>query len=441
MRKPNPYMERARELCTAAGVDPDSRVAHATVTGRTQPAWCDFVAAAKLEAAQAVEPAGQPPQYQGAALQVVGEHDPLTIAQMMTCMRTGNVVGGVLCADGHLGYAQPVGGVIALENQISISGVGFDIGCGNTAVRLDLKVQDILPHVDTIADDIQANVAFGIGRTNKTPVQHALFDDDAAWADSGLEDLRTKARNQLGTVGGGNHYVDLFADEQGHVWIGVHFGSRGLGHTAATRYLKKAGGRDGIHVAPSLVDTGSDLGQRYLVAMELAGRYAFVGRSLVIEQVQKILGATVIDRVNNHHNYAWLEEHDGRKLFIVRKGATPCFPGQRGFVGGSMADISVILQGKDTPLAKTLWYSTVHGAGRVFGRKEAKRRFTRAEMLQALTDAGVTLRGGDLDESPMAYRRLSDVLEYHSKTMQIEHVLRPIVVVMASADTVDPWKD
>jgi tRNA-splicing ligase RtcB len=203
-------------------------------------------------------------------------------------------------------------------------------------------------------------------------------------------------------------------DEEGFVWIGVHFGSRGLGHTSATRYLKAAGGKDGMHVAPAVVDEDSEVGRRYIAAMELAGRYANAGREWVIERVRQIIGGSVTEMVHNHHNYAWRETHDGRGLWVVRKGATPAFPGQRGFVGGSMGDAAVILEGVDSEEAKASLYSTVHGAGRLFGRKQAIRTFTKPQMDGWLQERGVMLSGGGIDESPMAYRRLPEVLAYHS---------------------------
>src|SRR5262249_2707169 len=154
------------------------------------------------------------------------------------------------------------------------------------------------------------------------------------WLDAGVAHLKEMARDQLGTVGSGNHYVDLFEDEAGSVWIGVHFGSRGLGHKTATHFLKLPGGKDGIHVAPAIVDPDSELGAQYVAGMELAGEYAYAGREWVVDRVRRILGAKVTDSVHNHHNFAWREEHEGRTLWVVRKGATPAFPGQRGFVGG-----------------------------------------------------------------------------------------------------------
>ncbi len=455
-RRVDPMEQRARELAIAAGIDPDSRVPKPG-SERGMPAWCTFRDAARAEqnAREAAETAAQianlrpqEPRYQNSPMLVIGEHDQATIDQMRNCMSVGNAVAGVICADGHLGYAQPVGGVIAYEKQISISGVGFDIGCGNMAVRLDTRYEAIADTVPLILGDIRKVISFGVGRTNNEPVERSagdLFDDTYSWIEADMESYRQKAVAQLGTVGSGNHYVDLLRDEEGFVWIGVHFGSRGLGHTSATRYMKAAGGKDGLNVPPAIVDEDSELGRRYIAAMQLAGRYSYAGREWVVERVRQIIGGTVTDMVHNHHNYAWREPHviDGipRDLWVVRKGATPAFPGQRGFVGGSMGDDALILEGVDSPLAHASLYSTIHGAGRVFGRKEAKRRFTREQMDAWLRERGVLLAGADLDESPMAYRRLPDVLSHHAGSVKVLHRLRPFAVAMAGEGEFDPWKD
>jgi tRNA-splicing ligase RtcB len=448
-RRPDLYQVRAREIAIEKGLDPDARVGD----GRGAPQWCSFRQAARDEHSAreakaasgqiAAMPAYQAPEYTNAPLAIFGEdHDENTILQMKNCMSVGNVVGGVICADGHLGYAQPVGGVIAYDKQISISGVGFDIGCGNMAVRLARNFFDISnDEIGMFARDIASEISFGVGRINETKVEHELFDDVEAWRASGMEDYKPKARAQLGTVGSGNHYVDLMRDELGFVWIGVHFGSRGLGHTSATKYLKAAGGKDGMHVPPAVVDESSEIGVRYLAAMELAGRYAYAGREWVVEHVRQIVGGEVLDSVHNHHNYAWRELHNGRELWVVRKGATPAFPGQRGFVGGSMGDDAVIIEGVESDWSRRALFSTVHGAGRLFGRKEAKRRFTKDEMDGWLQRRGVTLVGADLDESPMAYRRLPEVLAEHLDTIIVRHVLRPFAVVMAGEGEFDPFKD
>lgn len=383
---------------------------------------------------------------------VFGEHDDRTLAQLDRCMKIGSAVKGVLCADGHLGYAHPIGGVVAYENDISISGVGFDIACGNMAVRLDARFDDVAPKTEKILNDICRVISFGVGRQNAERVDHDLFDNPLFEA-SGSTHLKEMARAQLGTVGSGNHYVDLFEDEDGFVWIGVHFGSRGLGHKITTKHLELASAKDGMEVDPAVIPADSDLGRSYIAGIELGGLYAYAGREWVIERVRQIIGAAITDSVHNHHNFAWRETHDGREYWVVRKGATPAFPGQRGFVGGSMGDNAVILEGVESDLSRDSLYSTVHGAGRICGRMEAKGkknkagewtrqpRFTREQMDTWINEKGVALRGGDVDESPMAYRRLPDVLAKHDGTIRVLHSLRPFAVAMAGANEVDPYKD
>jgi tRNA-splicing ligase RtcB len=215
MRRSDTYEIRARELAVLAGHEADARIAGRG--GKIMPTWCAFRDAARAEhlAAEAAA-ALVPPQadaFRNAPLQVFGRHDEATIAQMRTYMGVGNVVAGVVCADGHLGYAQPVGGVIAYEKQGSISGVGFDIGCGNMAVRLDTPYAEIKNRVGAILDDVRRVISFGIGRANAERAEHDLFDDADAWRESDMHACRQKAAGQLGTVGSGNHYVDLHHDQ------------------------------------------------------------------------------------------------------------------------------------------------------------------------------------------------------------------------------------
>jgi tRNA-splicing ligase RtcB len=351
------------------------------------------------------------------------------------------VVAGVVCADGHLGYAQPVGGVIAYEGQISISGVWFDIGCGNMAVRLDRPYADVKDRAGAILDDVRRVISFGVGRANVERAERELFDDEDAWRESDMGAYRKKATAQLGIVGSGNHYVDLMHDQGGFVWIGMHFGSRGLGHTSATRYLKASGEQDGMNVPPAVVNEDSEIGCRYIATVQLAGRYSFAGRDWVVERVRRIIGGAVTDMVHNHHNYARQETHNGRDLWVVRKGATPAFPDQRGFVGGSMGDGAVIIEGVDSPEARASLYSTVHGAGRSFGLKRAKKLFAREQMDAWLRERCVLRAGGDLDEGPMAYRRLPEVLAQQAWTIRVLHPLRPFAVAMAGEAKFDPSKD
>jgi tRNA-splicing ligase RtcB len=207
-------------------------------------------------------------------------------------------------------------------------------------------------------------------------------------------------------------------------------------------------------VDPVFLDVTSDLGAQYIAAMQLGGAYAYAGRDWVCNRVAKLLGGRIEEEIHNHHNFAWLEEHDGRKLWVCRKGATPAFPGQRGFVGGTMGEISVILEGLDTPESKLSLRSTVHGAGRVLGRRMAtgtrdrktgtikREGLVKPEMMAGwLERANVTLRGGGLDESPDCYKRLPDVLAAHAGSVRVLHTLQPLGVAMAGANEFDPYKD
>lgn len=381
--------------------------------------------------------------------------DESALAQIKRCRQTADRV--ALMADHHKGYAVPIGGVVAYENAISPSGVGFDIACGNKAVLTDACAADVRAHIKTIMDDVWRTISFGIGRNNNERVEdHELFDDDA-WKLKPMPALKQLARDQLGTVGSGNHYVDIFADQLDRVWIGVHFGSRGMGHKAATHFLHAAGARDGMDVDPCVVRTNTSLGADYLECMRLAGRYAYAGRDWVCARLLRLLGARSLEQVHNHHNFAWREKHGKDELWVVRKGATPAFPGQRGFVGGSMGDISVIVEGVDEnpALGRQSLYSTVHGAGRVMGRMEAKGKVDRKTgavlrpgkvtpaMMRdwVVRRAGVELRGAGTDESPHCYKRLPDVLAQHEGTIRVLHTLTPIGVAMAGADEFDPYKD
>jgi tRNA-splicing ligase RtcB len=290
-------------------------------------------------------------------------------------------------ADHHKGYAVPIGGVVAYTDQISPSGVGYDIGCGNKAVLTDIPATEVRANIDKIMDDIWNRISFGVGQKNNVRVDHALFDDPA-WTLPAVAPHKKVAQEQLGTVGSGNHYVDLLEDEQGRTWIGVHFGSRGLGHKTATYFLKAGGAKDGMDVEPLVLPVDSNLGADYLACMKLAGQYAYAGRDWVCDEVARLLGANILDEVHNHHNYAWLEQHGDQSLWVVRKGATPAFPGQRGFVGGSMGDDAVILQGASVESGATpevqaaAMYSTVHGAGRVMGRRVAKGTWKKGRQVQ-----------------------------------------------------------
>lgn len=437
-------------------------------------------------------------------MKIYGQHDERTIQQLERCVAAEEGALGVLCADGHLGYSMPIGGVVAYRGYVSPSGVGYDIACGNMAVQTNLMAADV-PHceLERLADEIQRRVSFGMGRKNNEPADSPVFDRIATSSVAPQRSLVQMARQQLGTVGSGNHYVDVLEDEAGVLWVGVHFGSRGFGHKTASGFMNIAAGKafddrshDGeMDAPPLLLEIHTPSGQDYIEAMTIAGEFAYAGREAVVAKVLDILGATAEWSVHNHHNFAWRETHQGEEFWVVRKGATPAFPGQWGFVGGSMGDISVVLRGVDAPAAVTALYSTVHGAGRVMSRTQAagKQKWIKAwccgqrdcdgalpvhntprgadgsnpkcpkcgsrtnkrtwmERLKTglvdfdlekarLVDRGIVLRGAGADEAPPVYRPLRSVLDAHAETIDIVHTLAPRIVVMAGGDEVDPYKD
>ena len=408
-------------------------------------------------------------------MKIFGHHDEPTILQFQRVRE--HAVDAALMADGHVGYVMPIGGVAAYRDLVSVVGVGFDIGCGNAAIRTDVTLdalgrtpEEVHRTLTSVADAVADSVSFGIGRRNRAddaPVDHPLFVDPAwdAVPRKHRQALLVKARQQLGTVGSGNHYVDVFADETGAIWVGVHFGSRGFGHTVASAFLALGQGKAWGDRAPEhevLLDLAAPIGHDYWHLMNLAGQYAYAGREWVARKVVQLLGGEELELVHNHHNFAWKETHGDEEVVVIRKGATPAFPGQLGFIGGSMGDDAVIVRGTlaeqandDVRVAQREGlYSTVHGAGRVMSRTAAagkrNRRTGRVilpglvtpEMMEAwVREKGVIVRGGGLDESPHAYRRLPAVLAAQQGTIEILHTLRPLVVVMAGAEEFDPYKD
>lgn len=391
---------------------------------------------------------------------IIGEAEEGAIQQARNCLVEAEAM--LLMADNHKGYGMPVGGVAVYADRIPPAGVGFDIGCGNKAVRTTLNLADIQGRLAPLADEIHDSLAFGVGQANTVRVEHELFDDPI-WETSdflkGSRKLKATARAQLGSIGAGNHYVDVFADERDRIWVGVHFGSRSLGHSIASHFMKQAGDKLTIMDAtPMTLEVNSPLGQDYIACMRLAGRYAYAGRDWVCDRVVDILGGDIVDEVHNHHNFAWQEEHGGKTWWVVRKGATPAFPGQRGFVGASMGDVSVILQGVDSAQSRALFHSTVHGAGRVMSRTAAAGRRRRVKSQKTRPDGrvidvtewqqvggavdfpavkeriarqGIHLRGASADEAPEVYKDLAEVLDAHDGTLEILHRLRPLIVCMA----------
>ena len=436
-------------------------------------------------------------------IKTFGPVDDRSLKQLETCMEAGDAEFGVLCADHHPGYSQPIGGAVGYEGFVSPSGVGYDIGCGNKAVRTNLTRADLdetRGGVKSVMKEIARRISFGMGVPNQEQVDHPVLEKIFRAPFEPQRKLFQLARSQLGTVGSGNHFVNLFEDERGTVWVGVHFGSRGFGHKTATGFLAVAAGQKfdpqaripdgGMDSRPALLPVDSEGGQAYIEAMTLAGEYAYAGRDVVVDKVLEILGAESEYEVHNHHNYAWRERHFGRDLWVVRKGCTPAGPGQEGFVGGSMGDDSVILEGVDGDDAVESLYSTVHGAGRVMSRTQAAgkvrrrtvyecserdcvhsvpakeyhgekcpihpdrkmRKVRRAELVrpgavdwpavqERLRGQGIVVVGGGADEAPEVYKRLPDVLSAHAGSIRVKHTLKPLGVAMAGDDVVDPYRD
>jgi tRNA-splicing ligase RtcB len=400
-------------------------------------------------------------------LLIFGEEliDENSIKQIKNCFSEEDRA--VLTADAHYGYGHPIGGAIAYKNKISLSGVGFDIACGNKAVRTNIKADDI--HVPKIMDEIYRRISFGIGRNNDEPVDHPVLDKINKADFAPQRKFLEMAKKQLGTVGSGNHFVDLFRDDDGWLWIGVHFGSRGFGHKTTTGFIALSQGQTfldhgkegSMDAPPILFDIHSELGQSYIAAMQLAGDYAYAGRDLVVQKVLEIIGGESNYEVHNHHNYAWQEEHFGETYWVVRKGCTPAFPGQQGFIGATMSDTSVIVEGLESDLSKRGLFSTVHGAGRVMSRTEAagKRKWSKdrdgnrkqkvikegkvnfTAVKENMRSKNIELRGAGADEAPECYKNLEEVLKYQGDTIKVLHRLHPIGVAMAGADVFDPYKD
>ncbi|MDT3697360.1 MAG: RtcB family protein [Ignavibacterium sp.] len=396
-------------------------------------------------------------------IKIFGEEiiDEKSIAQIDRCTSENDI--GVLTADAHYGYSHPIGGAVAYKNKISLSGVGFDIACGNKAVRTDIKADMI--ELPKIMDEIYSQISFGMGRKNNQPVDHEVIDKIASSEFKQQRKLINLAKEQLGTVGSGNHFVDLFEDDEGYLWIGVHFGSRGFGHRTTMGFIALSKGQSfedrvsegSMDSPPILFDIKSEIGQAYIQAINLAGRYAYAGRDIVVEQVLRILGNPAKTfEVHNHHNFAWQEEHFGEKYWVVRKGCTPAFPKQLGFIGANMMDDSVIVEGIDSELSRQALYSTVHGAGRTMSRNEAagRKKWKHGRLLSVsrgkvnfekvkfeMKQKGIELRGSGADEAPECYKKLDEVISYMGNTIKIIFRLHPIGVAMAGSDVYDPYKD
>ena len=417
------------------------------------------------------------------------------------------------CAYSSVVDVEPVGERLTCDIVTADPAEAFVAGgiavhnCGNKAVCTELTRADLdaLGGVGRVMREITRRVSFGMGVPAVERVHHPVLEKIRKASFEPQRRLAGLAESQLGTVGSGNHYVNLMEDEDGRVWVGVHFGSRGFGHKTASGFLALAEGlpfedralEGEMDSPPVLFEADSELGEAYVSAMELAGEYAYAGRDVVVAKVLEILGADTVAEVHNHHNFAWREEHHGRAYWVIRKGCTPARPGQEGFVGGSMGDDSVILEGVESAEAEQSLFSTVHGAGRVMSRTQAAGRIRHRKRwacthrdcdrvfdldaisshsgapqrgvcpdhpdsrlkkvwvqeqlkpgkvdwpaVQArLREQGIVLVGGGADEAPEVYKRLPDVLDAHAGSIRVKHTLHPLGVAMAGRDVYDPYKD
>jgi len=365
--------------------------------------------------------------------------------QMEVAMQLPVTVAGSLMPDAHQGYGLPIGGVLATKDAIIPYGVGVDIGC-----RMALSVYDIpeafyFENEAKFKRELIAHTKFGAGhgfqgqhKSDHSVLESNLFNDHAF-----IKNLKDKAWSQLGSSGGGNHFVEFgimeFAEADEilnipkgkYVALLTHSGSRGFGATVAGYYTKMAKDVCKLpEVARNLayLDMSTDLGQEYWIAMNLAGDYASACHEIIHTKMEKALGATVLAKVENHHNFAWKEIWNNEEVIVHRKGATPAAKGVMGIIPGSMTAPGFLVRGKGEENAIN---SASHGAGRQMSRTKAIQNITQNEMKTILKDHGVTLIGAGLDEAPMAYKDIHQVMAAQQELVDVVAKFTPKLVRMA----------
>ncbi|WP_445454482.1 RtcB family protein [Flavobacterium sp. 25HG05S-40] len=365
--------------------------------------------------------------------------------QMEVAMQLPITVAGALMPDAHQGYGLPIGGVLATKNAIIPYGVGVDIGC-----RMALSVYEItedfyFENEAKFKRELITHTKFGAGHGfhGQYKSDHAVLESPIFKDHSFIKNLKDKAWSQLGSSGGGNHFVEFgimeFADADAelnipkgrYVALLTHSGSRGFGATVAGHYTKMAKEVCKLpEVARNLayLDMNTDLGQEYWIAMNLAGDYASACHEIIHTKMEKALGATVLAKVENHHNFAWKEIWNGEEVFVHRKGATPAGKGVMGIIPGSMTAPGFLVRGKGEVHAIN---SASHGAGRQMSRTQAEKSITATEMKAVLKDHGVTLIGAGLDEAPMAYKDINLVMESQKDLVTVVAKFTPKLVRMA----------
>ncbi|MFO7828861.1 MAG: RtcB family protein [Bacteroidales bacterium] len=371
------------------------------------------------------------------------EIDEDAIKQMDVAMQLPITVKGALMADAHVGYGLPIGGVLAAKNAVIPYGVGMDIGCRMCISVYDLNANILDKDKAGLKKILLNETRFGKGEF-KQPEDHPVLDRKEFREIPFLKSLHSKAYVQIGTSGHGNHFVDLGtleitdSNNEWNIPAGIYFavlshsGSRGMGAEIARHYTRIA--KDICHLPKgaanlSWLNLDSQEGQEYWMAMNLAGDYSAANHQQIHQRISKALGENPLFKVENHHNFAWKEQlDDGSEVIVHRKGATPAKKGVLGIIPGSMASPAFIVRGKGDPESIN---SAAHGAGRVMSRKAAKQNISKKEMQQFLTKSGITLIGGNTDESPHVYKNIEKIMEYQKDLVEIVTKFNPRIVRMA----------
>jgi tRNA-splicing ligase RtcB len=365
--------------------------------------------------------------------------------QMDIAMKLPVTVAGALMPDAHQGYGLPIGGVLATNNSIIPYGVGVDIGCRMALSIFDIPEKHYFGKDDKYKRELIAFTRFGAGREFRglERADHEVMENEAFNATPFLKNLHGKAWAQLGTSGGGNHFVEwgiiefaerdevLNIDKGRYVALLTHSGSRGLGATIAGHYTKLAKDicklpKEAINLA--YLDLNSAEGQEYWIAMNLAGDYASACHEVIHKRLTKAIGAKVLAKVENHHNFAWKETLNGEEVIVHRKGATPAGKGVMGIIPGSMTAPGFLVRGKGEDSSIN---SASHGAGRLMSRTKAIQSITKSDMKSILKDHGVTLIGAGLDEAPMAYKDIHQVMAAQTDLVDVIAKFEPKMVRMA----------
>lgn len=362
--------------------------------------------------------------------------------QMNLAMKLPVTVGGALMPDAHAGYGLPIGGVLATDNVVIPYAVGVDIGCRMSLTLFDAKSDYLKRYPHQVKEALKEYTHFGMDGGLPFVQEHEVFEREEFQLTPLLRELRGKAIRQLGSSGGGNHFVEfgeLLLQEK-NVWgmpegnyvaLLSHSGSRGMGAAIAMHYSKIAREicklpREAQHFA--WLDLDSEEGQEYWLSMNLAGEYARACHEQIHLNLTKALGLHPATNINNHHNFAWKEEiAPGRTAIVHRKGATPAQAGQPGLIPGSMATGGYLVVGKGVEESLC---SASHGAGRAMSRQKAKENFTQSAMKKYLSQAGVTLIGGTTEEMPLAYKDIERVMQTQEALVEIQGKFMPRIVRM-----------